>query len=219
MLPGILLILFALLPFVLCLWQYQRGVAREAALQAFASAATLPPVSLTTLPVTASPEGQPVSLVATPAAPVIRLANVSVDERPGLLVLQPVRLEDGSVVLLAPGMALHDDDRVPPLPPRLAGRWVALPRHFTLPGAVTGVAGRVDVVDVAALARRLAAPLRQGMVVMGTAPAPLLSWPARPPGDPARHYGYALQWLLMGLCLLMVGVYRLRRRNDGKHAV
>jgi cytochrome oxidase assembly protein ShyY1 len=53
------------------------------------------------------------------------------------------------------------------------------------------------------LVRRFNAPVRNGLLVEEPTQAPLKPWPVRPPYEPSRHYGYALQWVLIGLGFLV----------------
>ncbi|MBI3144783.1 MAG: SURF1 family protein [Pseudogulbenkiania sp.] len=206
--------LLAGLPWLLSVWQWQRGEVRADQLAAFDTAGQRPAAALLARPTRAVPDMSRVRLHGQPVAAPLLLANTLLDGRPGVRVLVPVALADGSAVLVDRGW-LADTQAgltLPPLPAELDGRWLPLPPRFTLPGAVSGTHGRVDAIDPAQLASRLGRPLRSGVVVLGQTAAPLHPWPARPPFDPRRHYGYALQWLLLGLCLI-TGSVRLWRRS------
>lgn len=205
--------LLAGLPCLLSVWQWQRGEVRADQLAAFDTAGQHPAVTLPARPVGAVPDMSRVQLHGDVVAPPLLLANSLRDGRPGVRVLVPVALADGSVVLTDRGWLAEAQagSTLPPLPTELDGRWMPLPQRFTLPGAVRGAQGRVDAIELAQLAKRLGRPLRAGVVVLGQTAAPLQAWPARPPFDPRRHYGYALQWLLLGLCLITGSVLLWRR--------
>lgn len=207
------LALLAALPCLLSVWQWQRGEVRAAQLAAFDAAGRRPATALLARPVQAAPDTSRVRLRGQPVAEPVLLANSLRNGRPGVRVLVPLALADGSAVLVDRGwLADAQAGRaLPPLPSELEGHWMPLPQRFTLPGAVRGAWGRVDTVDPAQLARRLGRPLRAGVVVLGQAAAPLQAWSARPPFDPRRHYGYALQWLLLGLCLITGSALLWRR--------
>ncbi|GGY15483.1 SURF1 family cytochrome oxidase biogenesis protein [Paludibacterium paludis] len=210
---GVLLLAMALLPFFLSAWQWRRAEARTAALAAYDAAARRAPVPVLSLPAEHLPQGERVSLAGPVVGAPAWLDNVTLNERHGALLLYPVRLADHSIILVAPGwVETGRPIALPPLPAALTGRWVGVPRHFTLPGAVAGSSGRVDALDAHELSRRLGGVVRPGVVALDAAPAPLATWSPRPPYDPSRHAGYALQWLLMGGCLMAAGFYRLRRR-------
>jgi len=210
------LLLLALLPFALAVWQWQRGQERAATLAQFDQAARQGALALAELPLDAYPGWQPVWLRGRVVGAVILLNNVYRGDQPGVRVLQAMRLVDNSAVLVERGWlpAARVAEPMPPLPGELAGRWVPLPQHFTLPGAVRGAAGRVDDLDTVELAAQLGVPLRQGIVALDRVEPPLLALPSRPPFTPQRHYAYALQWLLLGFCLCAAAIVLWRRRHD-----
>lgn len=207
--------LLAGLPCFLSVWQWQRGEVRAAQLAAFDAAGRRPATALLARPLPAAPDTSQVRLHGYAVGAPMLLANSLRDGRPGVRLLVPVALADGSAVLVDRGWLAEAQAgvRLPPLPAELDGRWMPLPQRFTLPGAVSGAGGRVDAVDPVQLAKRLGRPLRAGVVVLGQTATPLQPWPARPPFDPRRHYGYALQWLLLGLCLITGSVLLWRRSS------
>jgi cytochrome oxidase assembly protein ShyY1 len=197
----LLMLLAAALTLGLADWQWRRGQWHRAQLRGFAShAAAVYPLSR--WPLNAEPDMSRVRLDARPLGPALLLENsLLADGRDGARVLQPYRLEDGSVALVDRGWLAPGVNAPPAVAAELYGRWLAAPRRFTLPGAVVAAAGAVDALDLAALARRWRWPLRAGVVVLERATPPLLPWPAQPEVDPRQNEGYALQWLLMSLGL------------------
>ncbi|WP_245622687.1 SURF1 family protein [Gulbenkiania indica] len=213
---GAALFLLALLPFALAVWQWQRGESRSALLSAYEAAATLPAVPLVSLGPHAVPDGRPVALMGRPAGAPLWLDNSLQAGRPGVRLWQPWLLPDGTAVVVDRGWLPAQDatQRLPPLTGPLEGQWVPLPQRFLLDGARRAAEGQIDALDAQALAERLGRPLRPGLVVLTTAVRPLVPSPVRPPFDPARHYGYAVQWLLMGLALTVAAFIFWRRSAD-----
>ncbi|MDN0074671.1 SURF1 family protein [Crenobacter sp. SG2303] len=210
-----LLSLIALLPFALAVWQWQRGQERAATLVQFDQLTRHGVLALAELPLDAYPGWQPVWLRGQAVGPVILLNNVYRDDQPGVRVIQVMKLADNSAVLVERGWlpVARAGESLPPLSGEQTGRWLPMPQHFTLPGAVHGVAGRVDVLDTVELATRLGVPLRQGLVALSQVEPPLAALPSRPQFSPQRHYAYALQWLLLGLCLCAAAITLWRRRH------
>ncbi|WP_082150820.1 SURF1 family protein [Chromobacterium sp. LK1] len=206
----------ALLPFLLAAWQWQRAQEKAELLRSLTSAIGVQPVSLLYREASPQPEFTRVALPdAHPAGPVLQLENSYLGEVKGRRVLQPWRLSDGAMALvdlgwLADGVTLPAID---PLALTLRGHWMPLPRHFVLPGAVAGIQGRVDSIDMTALRQRYSGPWHQGVVVLEHSQDPLRHWPVLPEFMPERHYAYAAQWLLLGL-LLLLSLYSLRRRSQ-----
>lgn len=198
-----MLLLLVLLPFVLAYWQWQRGLQKEAQERTLAAAQQSRPVQLLDFPVPARPSGRRVELVGIPYGEPLRLANSQLDGVPGVRVWQPLLLTDGTAVLAELGWLPADHGgALPTLSDHLAGLWVVEPRRMTLGGARIAAKGEIDALDRDALQRELGRPLRQGLVRLSPVPAPLRPWPVRNGMEPARHYGYAVQWGLLGGCLL-----------------
>lgn len=205
----------AVLPFFLAAWQWQRAQEKAELLRSLTSAIGVPPVSLIYREARPQPEFSRVALPgAQPAGPALLLENSYLGEVKGRRMLQPWRLEDGAMALLDLGW-LADGVTPPAVDPKtltLRGHWMPLPRHFVLPGAVAGVEGRVDAIDMAVLRQRYPGHWHQGVVVLEHSPDPLRHWPVLPEFMPERHYAYAAQWLLLGL-LLLLSLHSLRRRS------
>lgn len=209
------LLLLAVVPLLLAVWQWQRGEERAAQLVAFERAANLPPRPLAEIALDADPNGQRVWLTLRDSAPPLRVANALLGGREGIREWQPVQLADGSWVVLDRGWLARPVGLVSvPLPTgQFSGRWVARPQPYALAAARSGHLGEVDVVDWAGLAQRLPGPLRPGLVVQEPALRPYVTWPVRPVADPQRHYAYAVQWLLLAVCLLGLGGWMMRRAH------
>ncbi|MDF0604137.1 SURF1 family protein [Neisseriaceae bacterium TC5R-5] len=214
----LLLLVLALLPFVLAVWQWQRGQEKAVMLKSLTSALGTHPVSLVYRPASPPPEFSRVELAgAKPAGQILQLRNSYVGELSGRRIFQPWRLKDESLVLVDLGW-LVDGITLPQISTadmRLQGHWMPVPHHFTLTGAISGWRGLVDNIDMSALQHAYAGPWHQGVVVLETAPDPLRSWPILRDFLPERHYAYALQWLLLGVVLSFLFILMRRRKHAG----
>nr|WP_281279258.1 SURF1 family cytochrome oxidase biogenesis protein [Aquitalea aquatilis] len=201
-----LLLLCVLLPFVLACWQGLRGMDAWQREQALAQAASQPAQSWSAVPLAQAPDYSRHSMAGVrPQGAVILLANSLLDEQPGARLLLPVRLADDSMLLLDLGWLA--DSRPQPslsLPPLLRGQWLPWHARWTLPGAQSGIAGRVDQVAVAALPQAYPGRWRQGVLVLQPALPGLQAWPLQPALSAQRHFAYALQWAVLALCLLLL---------------
>jgi cytochrome oxidase assembly protein ShyY1 len=195
-------LLCVLLPFVLALWQGQRGMDKLPLEQALAMRQVQAPAS--TLPLQGAANLARYRLQGVRAAGLpILLANSLLDGMPGQRVLQPLRLADGSLILADLGWRAANrplPDLV--LPAQLPGQWWPWHGRLTLPGARLGTAGEVDAVDMAALTRRYPGHWHAGVFIAQPPLSGLQPWPLQPPLSAQRHFAYAVQWLLLGLCLL-----------------
>ena len=210
------LMLLALLPLALAVWQYQRGEQRSAQLAAFERAANLPPRPLAEIALDAEPNGQRVWLTVRDSQPSLRVAGAVLDGRDGVREWQPVQLLDGSWVVVDRGWLPRPVGIVSlPLPAgRLSGRWVVRPTPYLLSKARLGVEGEVDALDWPRLSASLPGALRGGLVVLEPTLRPYTTWPVKPAFDPQRHYAYALQWLLLALCVALAA-WLMRRKQHG----
>lgn len=152
------------------------------------------------------------------AAYSVYLENRQMKGRPGFYAVTPLRLDDGSAVLVERGWVprdLLDRTRVAAPPPpqgsvQVHGRIAPGPgRLYEFAAAASGTIRQN--LDLAAYARETGLPLRPFSVVQeDTADAPdpadglLRQWPA-PAADVQKHYGYAFQWF--ALCALILGLY------------
>lgn len=144
------------------------------------------------------------------------LENRPMDGRVGFLALTPLRLADGSAVIVQRGWLPRDNnDRsrvsAPPVP---AGEVTLRARVAPPPGRLyefesAGSGAIRQNLDLASFAQEIRHTLRPLSVLQETGrPAPndglLRQWPA-PAADVHKHYGYAFQWF--ALSALIVGLY------------
>ncbi|MDO9072907.1 MAG: SURF1 family protein [Rubrivivax sp.] len=150
------------------------------------------------------------------AAYTVYLENRQMRGQPGFYAVTPLRLDDGSAVLVERGWVprdLLDRTRVA-VPPPPEGRVQVQGRIAPAPGRLYEFASAASGpirqnLDLAAYARETGLPLRPFSVVQedGTTPPAdglLRQWPA-PAADVQKHYGYAFQWF--ALCALIIGLY------------
>jgi surfeit locus 1 family protein len=149
------------------------------------------------------------------------LDNRQMGARPGFFVLTPLRLSDGSAVLVQRGWVprdMQERTRVPALPlpagvVSLHGRVAPWPSRLADLGAEASGPIRQNV-DASALAQETGLALRPLSVVeLAPAGSPASAvgadglkrdWPL-PAADVQKHYGYAAQWF--GFCGLMAVLY------------
>ncbi len=150
------------------------------------------------------------------AAHTVYLENRQMNGRPGFYAVTPLRLDDGSAVLVERGWVprdLLDRTRVAaPAPPdgpvQVQGRIAPGPgRLYEFAGAASGPIRQN--LDIASFAQETGLALRPFSVVQeDDTPRPsdglLRQWPA-PAADVQKHYGYAFQWF--ALCALLIGLY------------
>ena len=150
------------------------------------------------------------------AAQTVYLDNRQMNGRPGFYALTPLRLDDGSAVLVQRGWLprdIRDRTLVAAAPPpagrvQVQGRIALAPaRLYEFDGSASGPIRQNLELD--AHARETGLPLRPLMVVQEDGPTPvsdglLRQWP-RPAADVHKHYGYAFQWF--ALSALILGLY------------
>lgn len=144
------------------------------------------------------------------AAQTIRLDNRQLDGRPGFYVLTPLRLDDGSALMVQRGWQPRDfiaRDRLPALPTP-AGRVVVEGRLTRGPARLYefDAASRGPIrqnLDLSAYAREAGLALRPLLLLQTSAAEDGLrrDWP-KPTVDVHKHYGYAFQWF--ALCALII---------------
>lgn len=151
------------------------------------------------------------------AAQTVYLDNRPMDGRAGFYVLTPLRLADGSVVLVQRGWLprdVADRTRIAP-PPTTAGEVDVQGRIATGPARLfelgTAASGPIrQNLELDVFARESGLPLRPVMVVQESGAAAanddglLRHWP-QPAADVHKHYGYAFQWFAMSV--LIGGLY------------
>ncbi len=222
---GVSILLVALLAAaagaLLGLWQIDRAGQKTALQAALHAQRALPPLDATGLARDASgAAGQLHRQIVLEglwlAERTIYLDNRVLNGRPGFIAVTPLRLDDGSSVLVQRGWLPRDPmDRArivaPPLPAarvRVLGRVAPAPaRLYEFDAAASG-AIRQNL-DIEAYAREIALPLRPLAVVQEDGPAApqdglLRQWP-QPAADVHKNYGYAFQWF--SLSALILGLY------------
>lgn len=226
----------ALLMARLGLWQLDRAAQKETLQQAVDSSVALPPLPAQALAHTpAQVAGQLHRRVTVrgqwlPERTVF-LDNRQMDGRPGFFVLTPLRLDDGSAVLVQRGWVprdMQERTRLPAIatpaqPVTLTARIEGPPARlyeFTPQGGETGVIRQNLSIESFADETQLSLrPLT--LLQLDDAAAPAADglrrhWPL-PAVDVHKHYGYAVQWF--SLAALITGLYvwfqllRPRRRT------
>jgi surfeit locus 1 family protein len=147
----------------------------------------------------------------------VYLDNRQMAGRPGFYVLTPLKLPDGSAVLVQRGWMPRDfQDRAriqpPPTPTQpitLEGRIAPGPaRLYEFEGAASGaIRQNLDLFSYASETRLLLRPvsvLQMAAAVGAPDDGLQRAWPA-PATDVHKHYGYAFQWF--ALAALTVGLY------------
>lgn len=203
------------------LWQLDRAAQKVALHDAQQRQRALPPLTVAELART--PDAVPPQLHRSVrlqgewlAAYTVYLENRQMRGQPGFYVVTPLRLDDGSAVLVERGWVprdLLDRTRVAAPPPpegrvQVQGRIAPGPgRLYEFAAAASGTIRQN--LDLAAYAQETGLPLRPFGVVQEdgsavTADGLLRQWPA-PTADVQKHYGYAFQWF--ALCALIIGLY------------
>jgi surfeit locus 1 family protein len=216
-------------------WQLDRAAQKnrlQAALELRVAMPPLPPAELARDAQTAAAqhhrtvrlEGQWLT------AATIYLENRQMNGRPGFYAVTPLRLDDGSAVLVQRGWLprdLMDRTRIAAAPPT-AGRVFVQGRIAPAPGRLyefeTAASGPIrQNLDLDGYARETGLPLRPLTLLQEEGPSPLedgllRQWP-RPAADVHKHYGYAFQWF--ALSALILGLYvwfqLIRPRRASQH--
>jgi len=202
-------------------WQLDRAAQKNALQAALESRRALPPLAAAELAhdaaTAATQQHRAVNLQGQwLAALTVYLDNRQMNGRPGFYALTPLRLDDGSAVLVQRGWLprdLMDRTRIAIVPPpsgrvQVQGRIaLAPPRLYEFDAAASGPIRQN--LDLDAYARETALPLRPLTVVQEDGQPPvgdglLRQWP-RPAADVHKHYGYAFQWF--ALSALILGLY------------
>ncbi|WP_298231592.1 SURF1 family protein [uncultured Azohydromonas sp.] len=214
----------ALLMARLGLWQLDRAVQKESLQQAVDSSVALPPLPAQALAhAPAQVAGQLHRRVTVrgqwlPERTVF-LDNRQMDGRPGFFVLTPLRLDDGSAVLVQRGWVprdMQERTRLPAIatpaqPVTLTARIEGPPARlyeFTPQGGEMGVIRQnlsiESFADETQLSLRPLTLLQLDDAVAPAADGLRRHWPL-PAVDVHKHYGYAVQWF--SLAALITGLY------------
>lgn len=202
-------------------WQLDRAAQKQALQNAIEERGRMPPLRAADLARDAgSLEGQlhrsvQIEGIWMPELTVY-LENRQMQGRPGFFVVTPLRLADGTSVLVQRGWLPRDvQDRTrvqAPTPPSgvgtVSGRMAGPPaRLYEFDGTPTGaVRQNLDIESFAKEHRLRLRPLSvwQTQAQDGEAPGLSREW-AHPGSSVHKHYGYAFQWF--ALSLLTVGLF------------
>lgn len=202
-------------------WQLDRAAQKTALQQRIDSRRALPALGAAELPRTAAEVADAQDRLARLQGRwlpqhTVYLDNRQLDGRPGFHVVTPLRLADGSAVLVQRGWLprdMQDRTRIAPYTTPegelvLQGRIApALPRLYEFDAAASGPIRQNLNIDSFARDTQLA--LRPWVLIQddnpGAGPDGLqLRWPAAASGV-AKHHGYAFQWF--ALSALTIGLY------------
>ena len=208
-------------------WQLDRAAQKIRAQQTQDSRRALPPLALQELPrdaaaVPAQLQRQVLLQGQWQPELTVYLENRPMDERSGFFAVTPLRLDDGSALLVQRGWLPRDaaDRTHITAPPAPAGRVdvhgriaPGLSRVYELGSAGSG-AIRQNL-DIEAYSRETALPLRPLAIVQEDPALPpdglLRHWP-QPAVDVNKHYGYAFQWFAMsGLAISLYAWFQIIR--------
>ena len=220
---GLLLvaIMVAALTARLGVWQLDRAAQKEQLQQAVQSQAALPLLTADELPRTRADGAAPPHRRAMLRGQWLAEQSIYLDNRPmngrtGFYLVTPLKLADGTAVLVQRGWLPRDAaDRTHVAPPPAASGTVtlqgriapALARLYEFDAAASGVIRQNLVID--AYAQEAALPLRPWALVQDNSPDTppdglLRQWPA-PDSGLHKNYGYAFQWF--SLCALTFLLY------------
>lgn len=210
------LLLLALLVH-LGLWQLRRAEAKEALLAATTQPADAAPLSLTALTERQQAVGATVRISGQLLLErALLLDNHSWQGQAGYQLVVPLLPDDGSAPLLVNlGWLAAGDRQQPPVLPELAGHWQLQGRlrdleHQPLllkqtPPEPLGSVLRVQRLELDVLDHWLPPGTSPHLLLLAPDLPPLLprAWPVTVM-SPAKHRGYALQWLAMAAALLVL---------------
>jgi surfeit locus 1 family protein len=201
------------------LWQLDRAAQKLGLQQAIDSRRQLPPLTLDTLASDAqqalAQEHRRVVLegVWLPDHTVF-LDNRQMNARVGFFVVTPLRLDDGSAVLVQRGWQARDFEQrgrvvSPPTPTgrvRVLGRLARDPaRLYEFDGAASGpIRQNLDIPSFARESRLRLRPVSVLQEAPEVDDGLLRDWP-RPAANVQMHYGYAFQWF--AISALVAGLY------------
>jgi surfeit locus 1 family protein len=214
-------LLFAALTARLGVWQLDRADQKNRAQAALNERRVMPPLPAAALALRPSEAAAQHSRLITLEGQwlpekTVYLENRQMDTRVGFYAVTPLRLDDGTAVLVQRGWFPRDQAERTRIvaPPAPAGRVVVRGRIAPSPGRIYDFAGAASGpirqnLQIEAYARETALPLRPVSVVEEDSPTAspdglLRHWQA-PAADVQKHYGYAFQWF--ALSTLTIALY------------
>ncbi len=231
---GLALVVFAGITCTAGVWQLSRAHAKLAFEARVAERGAMPPLRADQLARDAAAGAEQaqrhIALTGEwDAAHTVYLMNRSMDERSGFYVMTPLRLPDGTAVVVQRGWIARDDanpTKAPPVatptgPVIVRGHVAPWPSHWIELGHMASGAVRQNL-ELAPFTAESGLALRPVTVAEDTQPGNAgdglrRDWPAPTAGvSIATHYGYAFQWFAMAATALGLYVYfqfvRPRRR-------
>ena len=221
---ALLLLIVALSTLMLAamVWQAQRGLQKQALAEQRDSAEALAPAPFHSQ----AAYGQHVEISGRfYASKQVLLDNQLVEHRNGVHLWTPLRLADGSLVLVNRGWIPASPDRqqtpdweTPSQAVTLTGYWVRLPRAGVKVANTNCEApkwpARMVYPSHDELACLYDAPLADGIVQLSPDAAHgfVRDW-AVAGLPPSRHFGYALQWFALTVCLWILCLFAWKHRD------
>ena len=211
------------------LWQLRRAAAKEALLTAIANSAAAGPLALSAFASRQQAVGSEIRISGQLLAErALLLDNHSWQGQAGYQLVVPLIPDDGSAPLLVNlgWLAAADRQRPPPLR-ALVGHWQLQGRLRDLhdqplllkhtPPEPLGQLLRVQRLELAVLNHWLPAGTSPQLLLLAPELPPVLPryWPVAVM-SPAKHRGYALQWLTMAAALLVLLVAVALKRQPAK---
>ncbi len=217
-------------------WQLDRAAQKTAMQEALDQRSALPPLPMAEWPSDAAQVATDEHRRTQARGVWLNELSIYLDNRPlngrsGFYLVTPLRLDDGTALLVQRGWLPRDAadrTRLPPLPPAdgpvsVVGRIApALSRVYEFKSAASGaIRQNLDVRAFAAESRLKLKPwvLRQDDSAGASADGLVRQWPA-PNLGVQKHHGYAFQWF--SLSLLTAGLYvwfqLLRPRRRAQHS-
>ena len=232
---GAVALAFATFTCTLGFWQLSRAHRKLAFEAEVAERGPMPPLTLEQLAhdtATGDQQAQRRIVLAGvwDAAHTVYLMNRSMDERSGFYVTTPLRLSDGTAVLVQRGWIARDDAnpmKAPPVatpsgPVTVRGHVAPWPSHWIDLGHMSAGAVRQNL-ELAPLTAESGLAIRPITVAEdanadNAADGLRRDWPAPSAGvSIATNYGYAFQWFAMAVTALVLYAYfqfiRPRRRS------
>lgn len=219
---GVVVVALTAIMLSASVWQAKRGLTKQQLAERRADAAKVAPVPFDA----ALAYGQPVALTGRFVADrQVLLDNQLVEHRNGVHVWTPARLADGGLVLVNRGWIAAAPDRqqtpswdTPEGDVTLTGYWVRLPRAGVKVANENCAApqwpARMVYPSHPELACLYDAPLADGIVQLdASAPHGFVRDWSVAGLTPSRHFGYAVQWLALTVCLWILVFVAWTRRD------